>query len=164
MDHDTENALRGLFEADRVKRDDRLSQVEQKELQRSRDLKDFADLCDNVIVPELEKVAAFVCEQGWDAKVIRDPGKPNEPEQLLPPSVGIYIINEGKVRDHRPNELAYIKYLCIAGSSAVSVPTSDILPRKGGSSTSGGLIKFDRVTADMVSKGATDLLQTLLRK
>lgn len=164
MDNETESALRTLFEADQAKRTVTLSEAEQKELQRSRDLETFAVLQEETIAPELEKIAAFVCEHGWDAKVIRDPGSPKDPERLMPPSIGLYILNEGKVNGHRPNEFAHIRFVCAPEYSAVSVAKSDILPSKGGSSTSGGLIKYDRINSAMVSKAATDLLKTLLEK
>ena len=156
------NELIGLFAANRQKKEEALSTAEKRALAEKRDLEAFATWKDEVIAPELDRLAASVREQGWDAKVIRANERDVAPTKN-PPSIGIYFAEQGKVDDWHPEQYAYVTFRVVPGHFKISVSESTIMPGRGGSSGSGVSIEFNKVDADFVRTRVENLLIRLLK-
>ncbi len=158
-----EHELSRLFAANRQRRENALSAEEKRELAVARDLETFAHLRDEVIKPELDRLAKFTIENGWHAKVLSDSYKPVGYPGADVPRITIYFA-EDEVDAYRPDEFAYARFSCTPGHFQISFAESDILPGRGGSSGTGRAYKMNDVTPEWVNSCVTKLLMRLLQK
>lgn len=163
MNQDIEQELNDLFAKDRQRRDDALSDAEKAARAVERDLETFAMLRDEVIKPELDKIAEFVVRHGWDAKVASGPSKRVHPDAVAVQEVSIFFAPE-RVDDWHPEQFAHVRFSCVPGHFKVSIAESDILPGRGGSSGSGQSVEMNKVTPNWVSARVTQLLKRILEK
>lgn len=162
MDFDSETKLKSLFAQSRAKKEAALSKEEKQKRDRELDLENFAIWQADVIKPALEKVAIFVRDEGWDAKVISEPGIETNPNLPPQPAIGIYFSDNGPVSGYEPEKHASVIFRCVTGTSKISVRENSIMPGRGGISGTGVSYPFNQVDAGFVSKKATNLLMRLL--
>lgn len=163
LDWQTEQNLNDLFAQDRQRREDALTAAEKAALAIERDIACFVDIRENVLRPELEKIAAFVISRGWDAQVVSSTAKKIHPDSVGVPEIAIYFARD-KVDQWKPEQFAHARFYCVPGSFKIAVSESDVLPGKGGSASSGQSYEMNNVDAQWVSSRVTKLLTTLLQK
>lgn len=162
MNTENENTLRGLFAADRERRQNAMSEEERKNRDVERDMLTFAAIREEIIKPELDEIAHFVRSEGWDSVVAVENEKDIRKDVPSTPTIVIYF-SEGKVSPFTPEREAYVRFGCVAGYSKVSVSESNILDGRGGSSGSGTTVDMTKITGIWVNDRVTKLVAELLK-
>ena len=147
MDDSTKSKLQALFDADKARKAQLIEQANVQKDQESAFLIEFLKVRDEIIAPEMQKMADFIINQGWNAEVVAEDERLGDKDRTEPASIRMMVGKDASQRlQYRWHENAYIRVVCEKRTFKAGFHECTIMPGRGGMSGGTGTVTLAELT------------------